>query len=141
MKPRSHRALYLTLFSFNSHLAPGLEALDVDAKVVVGVVGQGGVGVEDGGHGGRIQVARVRVHLQLQLGALWLPAMVMVRKMTVMTVMIGSMVDVFRLRCNRPVSGSFHVLRCNGVYDSDCSDDDASVHREDSGENYVYKVM
>ena len=138
MKPRSHRALYLTLFSFNSHLAPGLEALDVDAKVVVGVVGQGGVGVEDGGHGGRIQVARVRVHLQLQLRALWLPAMVMVRKMTVM---IASMVDVFRLRCYRPVSGSFHVLRCNGVYDSDCSDDDASVHREDSGENYVYKVM
>ena len=59
-----------------SHLAAGLKALDVDAEVVVGVVGQGGVGVEDGGHGGRIQVAGIGVHLQLQLGALWLPVMV-----------------------------------------------------------------
>ena len=55
------------------YLAAGLKALDVDAEVVVGVVGQGGVGVEDAGHGGGIQVAWVGVHLQLQLGALWLP--------------------------------------------------------------------
>ena len=56
-----------------SYLAAGLKALDVDAEVVVGVVGEGGVSVEDEGHGGGIQVARICVHLQLQLGALWLP--------------------------------------------------------------------
>ena len=65
-----------TMKSHFTHPAAGLEALDVDAEVVVGVVGQGGVGVEDGGHGGRIQVAWIGVHLQLQLGALWLPVMV-----------------------------------------------------------------
>ena len=56
------------------------------------MVGQGGVGVEDGGHGGRIQVARVGVHLQLQLGALWLPVMGMLM-MILMMVRIMAMVD------------------------------------------------
>ena len=70
---RDQSHLLSTKNSHLTHPAAGLEALDVDAEVVVGVVGQGGVGVEDGGHGGRIQVARVGVHLQLQLGALWLP--------------------------------------------------------------------
>ena len=74
--------LEVTFWQF-THLAAGLEALDVDAEVVVGVVGQGGVGVEERGHGGRIQVARVGVHLQLQLGALWLPVMVITVVMTV----------------------------------------------------------
>ena len=58
------------------HLATGLKAVDADAEGVVGMVGQGGVGVEDGGHGRGIQVLGVGVHLQHQLGALWLPVMV-----------------------------------------------------------------
>ena len=73
LKPRSHALLTIFRSLINSDLAAGLKALDVDAEVVVGVVGQGGVVVEDGGHGGGIQVARVGVHLQLQLRTLWLP--------------------------------------------------------------------
>ena len=95
---RDQSHLLSTKNSHLTHPAAGLEALDVDAEVVVGVVGQGGVGVEDGGHGGRIQVARVGVHLQLQLGALWLPVMgmlmmilMMVRAMVDNVVTIGTM--------------------------------------------------
>ena len=89
---RDQSHLLSTKNSHLTHPAAGLEALDVDAEVVVGVVGQGGVGVEDGGHGGRIQVARVGVHLQLQLGALWLPVMGMLM-MILMMVRIMAMVD------------------------------------------------
>ena len=89
---RDQSHLLSTKNSHLTHPAAGLEALDVDAEVVVGVVGQGGVGVEDGGHGGRIQVARVGVHLQLQLGALWLPVMGMLM-MILMIVRIMAMVD------------------------------------------------
>ena len=89
---RDQSHLLSTKKSHFTHPAAGLEALDVDAEVVVGVVGQGGVGVEDGGHGGRIQVARVGVHLQLQLGALWLPVMGMLM-MILMMVRIMAMVD------------------------------------------------
>ena len=89
---RDQSHLLSTKNSHLTHPAAGLEALDVDAEVVVGVVGQGGVGVEDGGHGGRIQVARVGVHLQLQLGALWLPVMEMLM-MILMMVRIMAMVD------------------------------------------------
>ena len=41
--------------------------------MVVGVVGEGDVGVEQVGHRGGVQVAGVGVHHQLQLGALRLP--------------------------------------------------------------------
>ena len=73
LKLRSHAVLTIFRSLINSHLAASLKALDVDAEVVVGVVGQGGVVVKDGCHGGGIQVARVGVHLQLQLRTLWLP--------------------------------------------------------------------
>ena len=89
---RDQSHLLSTKKSHFTHPAAGLEALDVDAEVAVGVVGQGGVGIEDGGHGGRIQVARVGVHLQLQLGALWLPVMGMLM-MILMMVRIMAMVD------------------------------------------------
>ena len=89
---RAQSHLLSTKNSHLTHPAAGLEALDVDAEVAVGVVGQGGVGIEDGGHGGRIQVARVGVHLQLQLGALWLPVMGMLM-MILMMVRIMAMVD------------------------------------------------
>ena len=41
--------------------------------MVVGVVGEGDVGVEQVGHRGGVQVAGIGVHHQLQLGALRLP--------------------------------------------------------------------
>ena len=107
---RDQSHLLSTKNSHLTHPAAGLEALDVDAEVVVGVVGQGGVGVEDGGHGGRIQVARVGVHLQLQLGALWLPVMGMLM-MILMMVRLMAMVDnVVTIRTMRAILIALRIL-------------------------------
>ena len=107
---RDQSHLLSTKNSHLTHPAAGLEALDVDAEVVVGVVGQGGVGVEDGGHGGRIQVARVGVHLQLQLGALWLPVMEMLM-MILMMVRLMAMVDnVVTIRTMRAILIALRIL-------------------------------
>lgn len=93
--------------------------------MVVGVVGEGDVGVEQVGHRGGVQVAGIGVHHQLQLGALRLPGDEDDDEGGHVRGKLGVMVMVMGFNCSTFLS---KVLRGLVVLESFCRVKSSSTH-------------